>query len=174
MFNTRIARNVFFILIIVSIFLPLYLYQRLPYRIAYHFNIDNIADDWMSKRTYLVAHFGIIISLTVIFTGAALLMHKMPSSLFNLPNKAFWLTEQNKTNTTLVLQGMLYWIGSLCLLLFLYVFYQVYKANIMGTGRIDSFSWFAIIIFLMADGIIILKYISYFNNKENNRAQNDF
>ncbi len=168
MFNTRRVRLLFFALFAISIILPLYLYPQLPYRIASHFGINNKADNWTNKSSYIIMHYALILSISSLFYGLAHFIHKLPSSLMNLPHKAYWLSEDRKNKAYCILQGMLYWIGSLCLLLFLYVFIQVYKANVNGTYKLDNFSWFAVIIFLFGNGIILLRYISFFNNKETN------
>ncbi len=165
MFNTRRAKILFNILLIISILFPIIIYPQLPYRVASHFGPNNKADDWMIKSKYMIVHFLLIFSISGLFAAMAKFIHKLPASIINLPNKDYWLTEERKEKTFLILQGMFYWIGNLCLLLFLYVFYQVYKANITANNQLDSFAWFAIIIFLAGNGYIIMKYISFFNNK---------
>lgn len=167
MFNTRLARVVFFILIIASFYMPVYFYPLLPENIASHFSTSNSADGWMHKENYMLIHYGILILFTSIFCGMALLLHRIPDSLMNLPNKTYWLNDQRRTHTLNILRGMLYWLGCLCLLIFDFIFYKIYKTNIDGTNKLGFSAWVGLIIFVAANGLIIIRYIFYFNQKDN-------
>jgi uncharacterized membrane protein len=167
MYNTRNAKLIFLLLLFISFIIPVFLYPQLPYKMAAHFNIKSSADNWMNKNYYLIVHYIILFFFSSVFWVMALLMPRLPRSLFNLPNKDYWLHETRKEKTVQVLQAMLYWLGCFTLLLFDFVFYQVFKANVDGTNKLSSFSWISIFIYVSANIIIILKYIAHFNNKEN-------
>lgn len=170
--NTTRAKLVFYFLLVISILFPLLVYHKLPFRVASHFNINNVADSWMPRQSYFIVHYGMILVFAIIFGGMAAFAHKIPPSLMNLPNKVYWLTEERKEKTYNTLRSLLYWIGSICYLLFLFLFYQIYKANTNGTEKIDSYSWIAVIIFLVVNGVIIIKYIFYFNKIQRNKEEN--
>ncbi len=164
--NTRIAKIIFTFLFIAAIILPLFFVDQLPDRVASHFDLNNQADGWMSKRGYMFFHYGIVIFFYLTFWGLSILIPKFPASLINLPQKDYWLHESRKENTFIILQAMILWIGNLCLALFVYVFYEILKANTSGTEKISGFSWVSIIIFLFGTMIVIIKYINRFTKKE--------
>ncbi|OGU85115.1 MAG: hypothetical protein A2499_10430 [Stygiobacter sp. RIFOXYC12_FULL_38_8] len=171
MSNTRAARIVFLVLFIISIVVPLFYFDQLPERIASHFNTRNQADSWMSKGSYMIFHYSVILFFFLLFWGLSFFVPRFPPSLINLPNKEYWLSETRKEKTFLKLQAMMFWIGNACLALFIYVFYELLNANINGTGQISSFSWVSILIFLSANTFIVIKYVLYFTKKENQSGE---
>lgn len=167
MSNTRAAKTIFLLLFAISILLPLIYYNQLPERIASHFDFYNRADNWTSKSGYLIFHYVIIFFFFLIFGGMSYYAPRFPSSLINLPNKEYWLHESRREHTFSLLQAMLLWLGSVCLALFVYMFYEIFNANVSGSQQISSFSWVSVIVFIVANAIIVIKYILYFTNKEN-------
>lgn len=165
--NARLAKIIFTFLFLVAIFLPVFFINQLPERVASHFDLNNQADGWMSKSGYMFFHFGIVIFFYLTFWGLSVLIPKFPPSLINLPHKEYWLHESRKETTIITIQAMMLWIGNLCLALFVYVFYEILKANVSGTEKISSFSWVSVILFLFATMIIVIKYIRHFSKKEN-------
>lgn len=166
MFNLKYARILFITSILISLLLPIFLYEQLPERMASHFNLNNEADRWMNKNSYLLFHYGLILFFSILFGGFAFLLPKMPASFINIPNKDFWLNEKRKNFTFDVLRTLLFYLGTLCLLLFIALFFSVYKANVDGSNKLSSFSWILILVFLGSTGVLTIKYILFFNNKE--------
>jgi len=167
MTNARLPRIIFLLLFFIAIIVPLFYFDQLPDRVASHFDLNNRADGWMTKTGYMLFHYGIIIFFYLTFWGISILIPKFPKSLINLPQKEHWLHESRKETTYKTIQAMMFWIGSICLALFIYVFHEIIKANISGSQQISSFSWVSVIIFLAGTGIIIIKYITHFSKKEN-------
>ncbi|MFZ5947407.1 MAG: DUF1648 domain-containing protein [Stygiobacter sp.] len=171
MFNEKLAKSLFLIVLLISLLLPIYFYDQLPERIASHFNFRNEADGWMNKSSYLFLHYGLIFFFVAIFSGLGYLMPRFPASLINIPNKNYWLNDKRKNFTFTAIRALLFYLNSLCLLLFIVIDYLVYKANISGTNKLWSFSWFIIVAFLIATGYLTIKLIIFFNNKENQTGE---
>lgn len=167
MFNLKLARVLFIISILISLLLPVFLYEQLPDRMATHFALNNQADGWMNKTSYLFFHYGLTFFFSFLFMGFAYLLPKLPSSLINIPNKDFWLNEKRKRFTLDVLQTLLFYLGTLCIILFVTLFFSVFLANIDGSNKLSSFSWILILVFLSSTGALTIKYIMFFNYKEN-------
>lgn len=167
MSNTRLARIIFLFLFFISVLLPLFYINDLPHRMASHFDINNQADGWMSKNSYVMFHYGIIFLFFLIFWGLNFFIPRFPISLINIPNKEYWLNETRSDRTFMTIQAMMYWLGSTCFALFIFMSYEIIKTNLAGSQQISSFSWASILVFLSANAIIILKYILYFTKKEN-------
>jgi uncharacterized membrane protein len=145
----------------------LFYLDKLPERVASHFNISNKADSWMSRDSYTFFYYTLIVLTYILFWGLSALAPRFKPSLINLPNKEYWLTETRRSGTFRVVQTMLYWIGSACLLLFIYIYYEVAKANIDGSQQVSGFSWLSILLFLFLNAVIVIKYVLYFTKKEN-------
>ncbi len=171
MFNERIAKSIFIIILLISLFLPIYFYEQLPERIASHFNFRNEADGWMSKSSYLYLHYGLIFFFVTIFVGFIFFLPKFPVTLINIPNKDYWLFEKRRKITFTAIRTLLYNLNSLCLLLFIVLDYLIYKANANGTNKLWSYSWFIILAFLSGSSYLIIKLITFFNNKENQTGE---
>lgn len=167
MFNEKLSKFIFLTVFLFSLIIPIFFYNNLPDKVASHFNFRNEADAWMNKSSYIFFHYGLIIFFTLTFVGLAYIIPKLPKTLINIPNKDYWLNEKRKDFTFLILRTLLFHLATLCILLFIVVDYLVYNANINGTNKLWSFSWFVIIIFLFATGYFTIKFILFFNNKEN-------
>ncbi|KAF0149932.1 MAG: hypothetical protein FD143_2656 [Ignavibacteria bacterium] len=167
MVNSRLPRIIFTLLFIIAIAMPLFYINQLPERVAIHFDLSNRADGWMSKTSYLLFHYSIVIFFYITFRVLCLLLPKFPSSLINLPRKDYWLHESRKEETFKTLQAMILWIGNLCIALFIYVFYEILKANTNKSLQISSFSWLSVILFLSGTAAVVIKYIMRFTKKEN-------
>ena len=167
MSNVRLAKIILSLLFIIAIIIPLFYINHLPARVASHFDFNNQADSWMSKTGYLFFHYGIIFFFYMVFWGLSIVIPKFPTSMINIPHKNYWLHEVRKTITIATIQAMLLWIGNVCLALFIYIFYEILNANVTGSQHISSFSWVSVILFLVATTLIVIKYIMFFTQKEN-------
>jgi uncharacterized membrane protein len=152
----------FFFVVIFSFVMPLYYYKNLPVRVASHFNINNNADTWMSRESFIYIQVIITIILSVMFLFSTLLIKKLPESIINLPNKEYWMHDDRKGVTYSVFQRFMFWFGSLTLMLIDAILLEVYSSNISGISKISSFVWIYLAAYLLTAIFLTVKMITYF------------
>ena len=74
-------------------------WQRLPERVASHFNGAGSVDGWMGKDANFLLSAGLIIGLTASFYLVGVMMRRLPQRWINLPNKAYWFAEERENAT---------------------------------------------------------------------------
>lgn len=153
-----------FILTVSCVHLFIY-YRALPDRVAVHFGIAGQPDNWVDKNGYLAFEFGLLSFLTLIFLGIAESIKKLPTELFNIPNKDYWLKYEREQETRHSIKNLLYWVGSITLLLLIYMNHKLVEVNIRDS--IDSIGgfWSALLIYLGAIGLLIYNYLRKFYKK---------
>lgn len=105
-------KKTFITIFVLLLFLNLLSYLFLPDRIAVHFGKGGFADSWAKKEVFLLVFSGFEILLFLAFFYTPFLVMKTPKILISLPNKSFWLKEENKTAAIEKLEKLMYEFGS--------------------------------------------------------------
>jgi len=72
-------------------------YSYLPERMATHFDMSGNPNGWSSKNSFFVTWYIMIFLLNGIFYLISKIIHKIPESMINIPNKRYWFeTEERK------------------------------------------------------------------------------
>jgi uncharacterized membrane protein len=109
-----------------GVLLVSYHWQRLPDRVASHFNGWGAADGWMGRDANFLLSAGVIIGLTATFYFLGVLMRRLPSKWINLPNKDHWFAADREGTTRLHLATWSWTFGALLNLFLLFTFHQVF------------------------------------------------
>ena len=157
------------ILVVLSIGLLVYVQyssSQLPERVATHFSADGTPDGWMDRdeNVSFVATMGIGIPWLVV--GLGLLIRFFPNSLFNLPNKDYWLSPERKALTCFYVCRYLTWLMCITVLLFAAGQYSIVKANQSSSVKM-SMSLFGVIFFsyLIAMLLLTMPIYKHFSKK---------
>lgn len=67
----------------------------IPSEVAIHFGRNGIPDSWAPKETNAIIFLVIQLPLFILFYSASILPLKIPPKLLSLPNKNYWLKEEN-------------------------------------------------------------------------------
>lgn len=91
---------IFYIVITVAyIFINAFYYQFLPEKAAAHFAFSGKADAWMPKGFLTIFNICIYFLISGILVTFAYAFKYFPENTINLPNKNFWLNQENKLST---------------------------------------------------------------------------
>ena len=87
---------------------------HLPERVASHFNAAGTANGWMPQSTYVrfIAGFGVVFPL-LWAVGLPLLLRVTPVSLWNLPQREYWLSSERRGATQAYLSEHFRWFACL-------------------------------------------------------------
>jgi len=123
---------------------------------------------WMPEK--IAAHFGpdgnptrfeppivsaVLMSFTVVFTGAILLGSSLMTSIippehWNMPNRDYWLNDENRPQTIRRVCCSLELIGILTMLLILHLQWESFRANLIDPPKLSHCIYFGLGIYLAA------------------------
>ncbi len=130
MMRHRISYLVFLGLCLLCLLQAWYFYPLLPERVASHFGPTGQPDAWTTKVSFLSFDCIVVGGLAALFSVIGLLMEKIPPALMNLPNRDYWLAEENRKETILFLSSSFFWFASATMMLLLDVFQQTFQVQL--------------------------------------------
>jgi hypothetical protein len=135
MFRTWTVMNAVFLLMLLF---NLFSWFILPDNVAIHFGRGGAPDSWMSKW----AHILMFTVLTGVIYGSFALspriLRGVPKKYINLPNRDFWLLDENLPEATRRLSGLMYSFGIATGLLMLSALALTVAANLSATVRLNE------------------------------------
>ena len=142
----------------------------LPDQVAPHFNSDG-----MPTRLEHPIVPAVIMSVVVVFTGATILgaswlMTICPPYSFNIPNRDYWLSEENRPKTILRIRYSIELIGVGTMLFFLLLQWKVFQANQTVPPKLDGNNiWVGACVLLIVITVDTVRLLLSFRlPKENN------
>lgn len=116
---------------------------ELPDRMASHFGASGAADGWSSKSSYLT--FSILMAAFMMLGLPALgrLFTAGSGAGLNVPNKEYWLRDENRPELQRRLTGDLLFLGAVTGLLLSWIDVLVVLANRGQTQTMGASSWVA-------------------------------
>ena len=146
--RTRSVLNAVFLLVVLF---NLFSWFILPDSVAIHFGRGGAPDNWASKGTHILIFTGL---MAVLYAGFALsprLLEGVPSKYINLPNKDFWLRDENRPGAIRRMAGLMYGFGIATGLLMLGASVVSVAANLSDPVRLNE------VIFL----VMFISYLVY-------------
>lgn len=139
------------LLILIGIFFAQigFYYSSLPETMATHFDAAGNPDGWLSKTSFVVFEFFLMLIVVGQFALIPLLVEKMPHSLVNIPNKDYWLAEERHAETFAFIRNYFEWFAAVLLLMFIAINQLVFQANINQKNLSGSLAWLVIAAFLL-------------------------
>lgn len=165
--NSKYPLLIYYFVVIISLVIPAFYYNRLPEEIASHFNVSGRADEWMNKSSYFLTYYLIMLSIAALFSVINIFINKIPEKMINLPNKKYWLDPDRKEESLNSIKNFIYWLGTLTIIFILLVFREVYIANLNRTYDLGNTMWIYLIILLAAVTYTVIKMYSRFNKISN-------
>jgi hypothetical protein len=138
----RTLQFVFAILVGLAIAQIVWQHDRLPGRVATHFNAAGDANGFVSRDTHTAWHAGTILFMAALFQGLALAHRRLPLACINLPHRDYWLAPERVAATRASLDGTLLLAGCAVLGFFIAVFDLVYRANLAHPPHLGAAIWY--------------------------------
>ena len=110
----------------------------LPERVASHFGARGEPNDWMESSTNFALMFLLSTVIFIMFAAMPRFMKRIPKCLINLPNKEFWLREENLTEFERRVSNRFYQYGSVLLVFFLCLSLLAFFANYANPIRLRA------------------------------------
>ncbi|HEX2860777.1 MAG TPA: DUF1648 domain-containing protein [Lacunisphaera sp.] len=137
----RPLQILFLALVLAALGQALWQHQRLPDRIAAHFNGSGQPDGWLSRGQQTAWHIGTVLFLAAVFQGIAALQPRLPKEYVNLPHRDYWLAPERAAATHAWVNGIVLRLGCAVMLFFIALFHLLYRANLTAQPRLDGTVW---------------------------------
>lgn len=108
----------------------LYYYPQLPDVVAMHFGATGRPDAWAPKEAFLKIYLLTLAFCSAVFLGVAFVLSRLPVSMINLPDKAYWLAPERKQETVDFLFHYFLWFASATVLLLCDVMHQAFQVHL--------------------------------------------
>jgi uncharacterized membrane protein len=156
-------KKAFLIIFLLSILLNIFTYVILPDKIAIHFGRGGRADSWASKEINFLIFLGMEILMFLIFWYSPALVMKTPAKWVNLPNKSFWLAEENKPLTKQKMESLMSEFGIAFFVFFFFISILTLDANLSDPVKLNEplFLTFLFIFLIYTVYWCIKLYISF-------------
>lgn len=112
-------------------------WPHLPATIASHFDAAGRPNGWMSREAFVGVYVGVVFLLTVVFST----IRFVPPSLWNLPNKAYWLAPERRAATVARVADEMTSFANATLALVLATFELAFRANLPGGTFAAGVMW---------------------------------
>jgi uncharacterized membrane protein len=126
-----------------------YYYLILPETVASHFDAAGNPNGFMSKTIFVIFELFLLLFVAGQFMLIPSFIEKLPDSLINLPNKAFWLAKERRAETFATIRNYFEWFSVALLLVFIAVNQLVFRANINHENLSDKLALLTMGIFIL-------------------------
>jgi len=131
-------RKPFIFAFLANVILSLCSVTVLPERTAIHFGFGGLPDNWAAPGEFalLMSVTDAVIFLTFLFS--AKLTHRLPARFINLPNRAYWLNEKNRSKAEAMLTEEMYLFGTATYVFMFLITLLVLRANLSSPVRLQE------------------------------------
>jgi Na+/proline symporter len=129
----NVLQALFLALVASALAQAVWQHDRLPERVATHFNAAGEANGWMSRDGQTAWHIGAVLFIAGLLEGIAWLSPRLPAQYINLPHRDYWLAPERRAATQAWLAGLTLGLGCAIILFFIGLFHLVYRANLAGS-----------------------------------------
>ena len=117
-------------LYIIAVVQSVYYYKLLPENVAVHYGGSGVANSWGNRQFLVTFNLATITVMLALFVTISLLIKHIPDDMINLPDKKYWLSNENREKTLFSIQNILLEMGSATIILLLAIFEIIYVTNV--------------------------------------------
>ncbi|HPR65054.1 MAG TPA: DUF1648 domain-containing protein [Thermoanaerobaculia bacterium] len=159
------ARGILILELIILGILSIYYYDKMPERMATHFDAAGNPNGWSSRPSFFILFWSMNAFMMLIFLLLPKLLKKMPVSLINLPNKDYWFTPERKDRAFNMMEEYMAWLGVGVMGLFIAIFQMTFQANLTPDHKLGSGTWLLLGLFMTYMTFWVVLFIRAFMRK---------
>lgn len=160
----RTPVTVLFVLAALAAIQLIHYYPRLPATLAVHFGPSGHPNGWQGKLVFHLFYGGIEAMFVALGLLTVTLGHRFSVKYSNLPNKAYWFTEERKSESTRSLVDFILWYDNLTLAFLIAIAEITFRAN-LGDGplTLPRITWAVILAFSAAIVFVTVRLYQRFS-----------
>ena len=137
-------------------------HPRLPDLMAVHFATGGAANGWQDKSSFWIFYVVLVFGLWALLFGLGMTLRWIPRSLVNVPNREYWLRQENWPEARSRLQSGLEWYASLQAWFMIWMMYSLIQANLQQVPRLSSLFWLQLTGLLVCTAVWLIWFIRQF------------
>lgn len=122
----------------------------LPDEVATHFGVGGEADAFGSRETSTCIFMALDTGMFCLFLFIPWLIGRIPSGFINIPNREYWLDEENMPDTRVMLSALMYEFGAALMVFMFAAKWLTIKANMSEPVKLDNLAFFTALGLFMA------------------------
>jgi len=151
------------VLSVTTVLMLQHYYPQMPDPMASHFDASGRADGYQSRDGFFLLSGAMLVLVLVMFAGAGLLFRAVPSNLFSLPNRDYWLAPERRDSTVAFMTRQMEWFGVGTLILLVAVLWMAMDANLAPEPTLDaSTMWWLLGIYLIFSTLWLVHFVVKF------------
>ena len=162
-------RTILILIFLANVILTLVSLLVLPPEVAVHFGRNGIPDSWASNECNALMFLGIDVLLLIVFLAGPSLSPGLSPKWLSLPNKSYWLQEENRDMIQKKLALLMMEFGSACFTFLLLVKVLALEAKLADPVRLNEGIFILIVIaFMLYTGYWCVALVRTINNIRSN------
>lgn len=162
--NDRLPKAVFLLLAAAASLYFSHYYPFLPRVVASHFDQHGIANGWQTKQTF----FETLVAMTLLggflVFGIPGIIAAMPARLINLPNKSYWLGQEQRAASMQFLSAWFAWFGCAVYLVIIMAYDFAVQTNLHSPHGVNaSRLWYGLAFFVTFTVIWTIRLLNRFS-----------
>ncbi len=156
---------------LANVILAVLMLFTLPSRVAIHFVAGGMPDSWTDREAFVLLILAIELPLFILFLLAPSLNLKVSPRWTNIPNKDYWLKEENRPELKKKLAVLMAEFGCAFFLLFFVLEILTLDANLADPVRLKEGYFFPVFIAFMAYAVYwALKFVLSFRRPKQGKV----
>jgi uncharacterized membrane protein len=158
----KVALKILALLFVVAIAQAAFYFGQLPDRVATHFDVKGNPDGWSGRRAATLMMLGFQCGMPLFILAMGKLASRMPESMLNIPDKAYWMHPDRKADALQVSANYLAWIAVLVAVFITVLNHLTFFANRDSAPL--RLGWFAaaMTLFLLAVLALSIRMVLHF------------
>ena len=147
-------RTVFCVVFIANVLLWLVSLVVLPDQVAVHFGRGGVPDSWASREWNALVFVLLEAPLFLLLWYAPSLPLGFPPRFVSLPNKEYWLREENQPAFKQKMQHLMAQFGTAFFLFFFYIGVLTVQANLSQPVRLNERAFLPVLVLFLAYTVV--------------------
>jgi len=143
----------------------LYYYPQLPQTVASHFDAAGRPNGWSSKEAFFGLYAFMVALQVLIFRVLPPQLGRLPSRLFSLPNRDYWLAPERRQETLGYFTASMAWFGFASILFAVITIQLVIEANLAQAPLNSAMMWVLLAAFLLFVFVWVARLLLRFARK---------
>jgi len=153
-----------FVVLIATVVQAYATLPQLSERVLTHFGASGSGDSWSTKEGFFRIQVIVPSILLFFLGGTAFLIPRLPASMVNLPNKEYWLKEENRKKAFQTISFFLNLTNIALQLFFFFVNREIINTNLERSTYLGNGFWIVLGTFMVFSMVSAIWMLLYFSN----------